>query len=325
MPDLRKLFATYSGQLRDYKLFYILYNLLNIHKLWHNRKLYRQLGIAKSILAPVCARDIQNPSHEVPWLDSPTALQQLYLSSYYQSLDVELQQQLKQWVEEGYLVLRQYFEVEIIAKALKEVETLLTQKKIKYNYTGKKIMDAHLKSSALNNILHYPPLIELLSFILGKPVWLFQSIFFTHGSEQKPHSDFIHMSTEPKGYLIAIWVALEDVQPEAGPLCYYPKSHRLPYIMNDAFETGNNWWRIGAKSYARYEEKIQQIIAEYELTPSVFCAQRGDVLIWHANLLHAGAPIQNSALTRKSLVGHYFAKDVFCYHEITERPAISSL
>jgi len=46
------------------------------------------------------------------------------------------------------------------------------------------------------------------------------------------------------------------------------------------------------------------------------------MVIWHANLLHGGEPILDPALTRKSMVIHYYAKDVVKYHEITERPAI---
>jgi ectoine hydroxylase-related dioxygenase (phytanoyl-CoA dioxygenase family) len=53
-----------------------------------------------------------------------------------------------------------------------------------------------------------------------------------------------------------------------------------------------------------------------------FMAKKGDVFVWHANLLHGGSPINNPALSRKSMVLHFYAKDVICYHEITERPAI---
>jgi ectoine hydroxylase len=323
MIDLRKIFATYSGRLRDYKSFYVLYNLLNARKLWPNRKLYQELGISKSIFSSLSSRDIGNPSNAIPWLDKPNAYEALIQSSYYKAAPTALSRQLEQWIEEGYILLKQYFEQALLVETKRELATLLAQKKVQYNYTGKKVMDVHLKAGSARKILFHPPLISLLSFILGKPVELFQSIFFTQGSEQKPHSDFIHMSTEPKGYLIAIWVALEDVKPEAGPLFYYPGSHRLPYIMNQDFETGSSRWRIGAHSYARYEAKIQELIHSYGLTPKAFYAQKGDVLIWHANLLHSGATIQNPKLTRKSLVGHYFGKGVLRYHEITERPAIS--
>ena len=51
-------------------------------------------------------------------------------------------------------------------------------------------------------------------------------------------------------------------------------------------------------------------------------AKKGDVFIWHANLIHGGSPIKDHSLTRKSMVIHYYAKDVIKYHEITERPSI---
>ena len=37
----------------------------------------------------------------------------------------------------------------------------------------------------------------------------------------------------------------------------------------------------------------------------VFLPRRGDVLIWHAALVHEGSPITDQSRTRKSLVTHY--------------------
>jgi hypothetical protein len=57
------------------------------------------------------------------------------------------------------------------------------------------------------------------------------------------------------------------------------------------------------------------LIAENGLKPEYFLAKRGDVLIWHANLLHGGSPRQNTLRTRKALVCHFFAKGCVCYHD----------
>ena len=54
----------------------------------------------------------------------------------------------------------------------------------------------------------------------------------------------------------------------------------------------------------------------------VFIAKKGDILVWHANLIHGGLPVISPAPTRKSMVIHYYAKDVIKYYEITERPSI---
>jgi ectoine hydroxylase len=59
-----------------------------------------------------------------------------------------------------------------------------------------------------------------------------------------------------------------------------------------------------------------------DIEPREFLPRKGDVLIWHANLLHGGRAIAAPGATRRSLVAHYFAKDVLCYHEVTERPAV---
>jgi ectoine hydroxylase-related dioxygenase (phytanoyl-CoA dioxygenase family) len=157
---------------------------------------------------------------------------------------------------------------------------------------------------------------------LGKEVIPFQTLNFIKGSGQRAHSDSIHMTTYPLGYLIAVWVALEDIDPESGPLFYYPGSHQLPYLLNNDFGNISNAWMLGKKKYSDYEDVIEDLINKKMMQPKVFLPKKGDILVWHANLLHGGLPIKNSARTRKSMVIHYYAKDVIKYHEITERPSL---
>ena len=74
----------------------------------------------------------------------------------------------------------------------------------------------------------------------------------------------------------------------------------------------------GYASYrARYEPFVQRLIAEHGLRPKYFEARKGDVLIWHANLLHGGSQRRDLRLTRMALVGHYFAKGAFVYHDLS--------
>jgi ectoine hydroxylase-related dioxygenase (phytanoyl-CoA dioxygenase family) len=92
--------------------------------------------------------------------------------------------------------------------------------------------------------------------------------------------------------------------------------------MSEDYNTGNNALLIGEHNYDHYETKIEQLIQQHNLQSHYFHAKKGDVLIWHANLLHGGSVIKNAALTRKSMVGHYYANGVLCYHEISQRPAV---
>ena len=54
------------------------------------------------------------------------------------------------------------------------------------------------------------------------------------GSQQGAHSDSIHMTTYPIGYLSAAWIAFEDIHPDSGPQLFYPGSHRLEGRENGA-------------------------------------------------------------------------------------------
>jgi ectoine hydroxylase-related dioxygenase (phytanoyl-CoA dioxygenase family) len=130
------------------------------------------------------------------------------------------------------------------------------------------------------------------------------------------------MTTYPLGYLAAAWIALEPMTPDNGPLVYYPGSHRLPYLLNNGYDHGGSTFTIGEDAYARYEREIAREIEQEHFTPHEFIAQPGDVLIWHANLLHGGKRITTPNASRKSMAIHFFADDVVCYHELTQRSAM---
>ncbi len=182
-------------------------------------------------------------------------------------------------------------------------------------------MFANKRSAPIKDLTLNPDLTALLQFILDKEVVPFQTINFIQGSQQRAHSDSIHMTTYPLGYLIAVWIALEDVTNDNGPLFYYPGSHQLPYLLNNDFNEGSTKLRLGKKDYPDYEDMVEELIATKNYEKKEFLARKGDILIWHANLVHGGAPIIKTS-TRKSMVIHYYAKDVIKYHEITERPSL---
>ncbi|MDE3198269.1 MAG: phytanoyl-CoA dioxygenase family protein, partial [Acidobacteriota bacterium] len=145
-----------------------------------------------------------------------------------------------------------------------------------------------------------------------------QTIASHKGSQQGLHSDSIHMTTYPLGYLAAAWIAFEDIHPDCGPLVYYPGSHRLPYVFSqDAGIARGDFEREGYAPYhAKYEPRIRQLVEENGFAPQYFHAKKGDVLIWHANLVHGGSARRNLALSRRAVVCHFFAAGAFVYHDL---------
>jgi hypothetical protein len=322
MISLRSFFKKNTGWLRSLKLSYVINNLLNAKHLQHNKALYKKYGLRKSIYAPIGSQDFAKTSADLPWLDQPNAKEKLHAHPEFKQFSAATQQQLEQFVDQGYMILQSFFDEAEVERLNADIEQLLQKRTVDFNYTGRKIMESFRVSDIANQFFRDPELLNLLSFTLGKKVIPFHTINFLEGSEQRAHSDFIHMTTEPRGYLIAAWIALEDCHAGNGPLFYYPGSHRLPYTLTSDYPSGNTAWTIGAESNRRYEDKIEEIIRENSLQKQHFHAKKGDVLIWHANLIHGGEAIRDAGTTRKSMVAHYFAEDVICYHEISQRPAL---
>ena len=46
------------------------------------------------------------------------------------------------------------------------------------------------------------------------------------------------MTTYLMDFLAAAWIAMEDIDPNSGPLVYYPKSHRLPHFLSQEADIG---------------------------------------------------------------------------------------
>lgn len=309
-------------KLRAFKPAYAVYNLLHRGRLRHNERLYRRYGLRKAAFAPVSARDFAPLGEgEAPRFDRLDSRVEASSDPAFQAFPPETQQALLPWSAQGYVILRGFFTAEEVATINAEVARLVDSGKANWRY-GAKIMFAIHQSPEIRRIVQKPLLGQVLGFLLGRPVRLFQSINFLRGSEQKAHSDSIHMTTYPLGYLIAAWIALEDVTAANGPLFYHPGSHRLPYVLNDDYPHGGSHFFIGDNAYGAYERAIAAVIEKNDLPREELHARAGDVLIWHANLLHGGAPIQDPASTRRSMVLHYFAEEVICYHEITQRPAL---
>lgn len=305
--------------LKQFKPVYWIYNLLHYKELKHNKAAYKKYNIHKPLIASISSKDFPDKESKA-WLDVGDSALLAPQRANFSNFTSEIQQQILKWSANGYMVLDKYFNESTCDTVNSEIESLVQRKKIRF--TGNKLMFANKKSSFIKDISNDQGILNLLGFLLDKEVVPFQTINFFNGSEQRAHSDSVHMTTYPLGYLIAIWIALEDVTHDNGPLFYYPGSHKLPYLLNNDFNEGETFLTLGKKDYPDYEDMLEELVAKKEYRSKEFHAHKGDVLIWHANLVHGGAPIINKDLTRKSMVIHYYAKDVIKYHEITERPSL---
>jgi ectoine hydroxylase-related dioxygenase (phytanoyl-CoA dioxygenase family) len=297
-----------------------IYNLFHYRAIKHNKAAYRKYNLHKPLIASVSSKDFPDKESKA-WLDIEDSMYAASLKDSFNRFPAAVQQQIRSWSANGYMILENLFDDDICDKISQKVDSLIKNRKLRFNESNK-LMFANRKSAFIKTITEDKSLKPVLEFILDKEVVAFQTINFFKGSGQRAHSDSVHMTTYPLGYLIAAWVALEDVSHENGPLFYYPGSHKLPYLLNSDFNEGETALRLGKKEYVDYEDVTEELLKNHPFEKKEFHAKKGDVLIWHANLIHGGAPIVNPNSTRKSMVIHYYATDVIKYHEITERPSL---
>ena len=306
--------------LRRLKLSYAAYNIFQRRRLAHNVPVYQRLGLKKRYFSPISSRDFANLPANAGLPASAPLAERLLANRAFRWLPVASQASLRAFEEQGFAILPGFFSSQLVDDINQELHQLIAGRQIGVRYVNK-FMFAFRKSARIR-AAGEGQLRELVSLLLGHEATLFQSINFLTGSQQRTHSDSIHMSTYPLGGMAAAWVALEDITLDNGPLHYYPGSHHLPYYLNADYQNEGSDWLIGDKDYAEYEQFIASRVAELGLQKQVFLARKGDVFIWHANLMHGGEPHRDPIQTRKSMVFHYFSQAHICYHEITQRPAL---
>jgi ectoine hydroxylase len=309
-----------TGRLKKIKFIHWAYNLFHYKSLLHNKSAYGKYKLNKSLTASTSGKDFPDLEPGA-WLDRGDSGLLARQKPGFMEFSSEIRQQLLTWSTNDYMNILQFLNEGQVDYINTEIDTLICRGKLTLT-RDHKYLEANLHSDLIDGLTKKKDITYLLSFILDREVALFQTLNFLHGSQQRAHSDSIHMTTYPLGYLIAAWIALKDTNPENGPLFYYPGTHRFPYLLNRDFNQGRNWLTLGNKDYADYEDAIERIIEEKKPERKVFIARKGDLLIWHANLIHGGREAKKPELTRRSMVVHYFAKGVVKYHEITERPSL---
>lgn len=154
--------------------------------------------------------------------------------------------------------------------------------------------------SEVRGVALAPRVRAIVRELLGGPAVLASSLTFTKGSQQTEHIDSLYLTPPTPGKLVAAWVALEDAHPDAGQLFYYPGSHTIPlYTFSDG---GRRAVPAEMDAWMRY---IRERLTTAGLPRHTFAAQKGDLFLWAADLVHGGSPITDPARTRKSLVCHY--------------------
>jgi hypothetical protein len=175
-----------------------------------------------------------------------------------------------------------------------------------------RVTDAWPRIEGVRDLATAPGVLSVLRTLYRREPIPMQTLNFGRGTEQRAHSDAMHFDSVPHGFMCGVWVALEDVDDDNGPLEYYPGSHRLPRLDHLALGITASEQR-GYERYGDYEELVQATVRELKLERRVLRIPRGQAIVWAANLLHGGSPIKDPTRSRHSQVTHYYFEGCLYY------------
>ena len=236
---------------------------------------------------------------------------------------------MRQWHRDGYVVFKQLISDDLIVGLQQELDALPENPPAELLMTGAKfngprpyspevitpansirVVDYYFFSELARKILFDPQIVEFMQTVFEADPILTQSLNFQYGSAQPIHQDTAYVITNSPQKLAAVWIALEDVQPGAGELAYYPGSHHWEDFFFSQYFKHFDEERDGKEQETAWLAWLNEEALRRGVEKKTFLPRKGDVLLWHASLAHGGTPITRQGATRKSLVGHYCPRGV---------------
>jgi len=218
---------------------------------------------------------------------------------------------IQQWDEEGVLHLKDFIPHDLIEAYVQE-RTNLIGSTDKWR-PGWNDAVPYLRVQSMKELACFRPLTEAIRPLIGgHEPGLHLCLTGFQSTERAWHQDrYLNPEYVGERY-IAAWIALEDVHEDAGPFEYVPGSHRWPVIERSKVwsrmrQVGQNpdlpTWPSDSQSWVgtACENEIQ----ERGIKTARFLGKKGDVLLWHASLVHRGSKPKNPELERRSLISHY--------------------
>ncbi len=164
---------------------------------------------------------------------------------------------------------------------------------------------------------------DVLRALLGGPPRVVETMYFESSLGNGTHADTHYMDSTETGSMIGAWIALEDIQPEAGRFFVYPRSHLLETAapefaaVRDAYHSYEELVVSTNRTFIErdpLENAIDRIAARRQIARIIDAAglQRvapalatGDVLFWSSRVLHGSLAPDGGDVTRHSITAHY--------------------
>jgi len=246
-------------------------------------------------------------SHRSPFVESPfyKKLAKTFDHREYSAYTDKLH-------EDGYCVIDLELSMDVIDQANKDIDDAVLRKSFKknssaYHYNDSpRIVEGWKDSKSIKEIATNPKLLDFLGYSYQSEPIPFSTINFLKGTEQPLHSDEFHFGSIPHKYLTGCWIALEDIDPDSGPISIAVGSHKLPLFSFEMIGLGIPRTEADFKSsYTMYEEWVREMLQSQSIRIETPELKKGQCIVWLSNTLHGSYAIKNKSLSRKSIAIHY--------------------
>lgn len=221
----------------------------------------------------------------------------------------------------GYVVVRQLIPIELVDRLITIYQRDILPSKHpffrqntnryepneinEFGYVKQAFLDIHDYnnfsefSTSAKKLFCAPELHQALKEITGSSACnLMQTMLFDSNTATTPHQDCWYLDSVPNGHLIGAWIALEDIEEEAGRFFVIPKTTEID-LHSDTPDLPHDQWLERMRNYV--DENSERVFA-----PAL---RAGDVLFWNSRTIHGALPNINPRYSRKSLTGHYLPSE----------------
>lgn len=241
---------------------------------------------------------------------------------------------ISQWHDDGYVLFDNTIPEEKIDKIKECAEELRLRPYLGgEGFHTDRISLSHQILEDVLDVPFFPEIYHFIRYAMDDEPILLGSINFHVGTEQPAHQYLPFFYVKPQNSMVGIWLALEDIHPDSGPLFYYPGSHKFDMIRGEDIVARHPEFAEQvelAKSGNLEEKEINKLVSEMQKILPVFWNElieeknlkrknleikKGQILVWHSKLLHGGSRISDPSKTRKSIVFHMIGESANLYND----------
>ncbi len=144
------------------------------------------------------------------------------------------------------------------------------------------------------DLLTQPRIQHAVQVLCGEPGRIVHTMYFDGNQTTWAHRDGHYIDSEQTGCMIGVWVAAEDIHPEAGRFFVLPRSHRM---------------KVPGESGDPNSDEYKARMAEFVRGGPLDCLspvlRQGDLLMWNSMVIHGSLPTSDARHSRRSFTAHY--------------------